>query len=159
MSLSSTILFCASWHIIMLKSQLVRRFDIIAESDFSDDAFSCVYIFPRLSLINLTIYPFFSVCGHKFDPLAGNYNQLDEMDWWKAITWIIVGRVVSLMSNFAIKPSLGPVLLTLLRHVARILANGRAAFFEIQGLSVVKRGNITIPADNTLSKISTACGS
>ena len=24
----------------------------------------------------------------------------------------------------------GPVLLTLLRHVARILANGRAAFFE-----------------------------
>ena len=25
---------------------------------------------------------------------------------------------------------LGPVLLTLLRHVARILANGRAAFFE-----------------------------
>ena len=26
--------------------------------------------------------------------------------------------------------NLGPVLLTLLRHVARILANGRAAFFE-----------------------------
>ena len=26
--------------------------------------------------------------------------------------------------------ALGPVLLTLLQHVARILANGRAAFFE-----------------------------
>ena len=29
-----------------------------------------------------------------------------------------------------VSPQLGPVLLTLLRHVARILANGRAAFFE-----------------------------
>ena len=28
------------------------------------------------------------------------------------------------------RAKLGPVLLTLLRHVARILANGRAAFFE-----------------------------
>ena len=29
-----------------------------------------------------------------------------------------------------VSASLGPVLLTLLRHVAKILANGSAAFFE-----------------------------
>ena len=36
----------------------------------------------------------------------------------------------SMGSRRALYDGLGPVLLTLLRHVARILANGRAAFFE-----------------------------
>ena len=36
----------------------------------------------------------------------------------------------SFVVNIVLADVQGPVLLTLLRHVARILANGRAAFFE-----------------------------
>ena len=44
---------------------------------------------------------------------------------WFVTPWCPCGVTIKTYSNIQ-----GPVLLTLLRHVARILANGRAAFFE-----------------------------
>ena len=46
---------------------------------------------------------------------------------WKPNCYFTLVAVVNLLLMLM---DLGPVLLTLLRHVARILANGRAAFFE-----------------------------